>query len=105
MRPRLSQTELDALRARLMQLWNVPAGVQNPDELKVTVVISIGRDRKLSGPPRVLTSGTSPMFQAARDNAMRAVFMSQPFDMLRPDHYELWKEIEITFDPRDMIGG
>jgi colicin import membrane protein len=102
---KLSQSEIDAFRARLMQLWNVPAGVQNPDELKVTVVIQIGRDRKLSGPPRVVTSGTSPMFQAARDNAMRAVFMGQPFDMLRPEHYDLWKEIEITFDPRYMSGG
>jgi colicin import membrane protein len=103
--PKLSQSEIDALRSRLMQLWNVPAGVQNPDELRVTVVIRIGRDRRLSGPPRVLTSGSSPMFQAARDNAMRAVFMSQPFDMLRPEHYDLWKEIEITFDPRYMNGG
>jgi colicin import membrane protein len=103
--PKLSQSEIDALRARLMQLWNVPAGVQNPDEMKVTVLIRIGRDRKLAAPPRVLTSGTSTMFQAARDNAMRAVFMSQPFDMLRPEHYDLWKEIEITFDPRYMNGG
>jgi colicin import membrane protein len=103
--PKLSQSEIDALRSRLMQAWNLPAGVQNPEELKVTVVIHIGRDRRLSGPPRVLTSGTTPMFQAARDNAMRAVFMSQPFDMLRPEHYDLWKEIEITFDPRYMNGG
>jgi colicin import membrane protein len=72
---------------------------------EVTVVIHIGRDRKLSGPPRVVTSGSSPMFQAARDNAMRAVYMSQPFDMLKPEHYDLWKEIEITFDPRYMNGG
>jgi outer membrane biosynthesis protein TonB len=103
--PQLSQSEIDALRGRLMQLWNVPAGVQNPEELKVTVLIRIGRDRRLSGPPRVLTSGKSPQFVAARDSAVRAVFLSQPFDMLRTDHYDLWKEIEITFDPRYMVGG
>jgi outer membrane biosynthesis protein TonB len=103
--PTLSQSELDALRGRLMKLWNVPAGVQNPDELKVTIVIHIGRDRRLASPPRVLTSGNSTMFQAARENAVRAVFMSQPFDMLKPEHYDLWKEIEITFDPRYMNGG
>lgn len=102
---KLSQSELDALRARLMQLWNVPAGVQNPDELKVTILVTIGRDRKLSGPPRVLTSGRGPLYVAARDSAVRALFLSQPFDMLRPDHYDQWKEIEITFDPRYMFGG
>jgi colicin import membrane protein len=102
---KLSQSEIDALRARLMQLWNVPAGVQNPDELKVTILVTIGRDRKLSAPPRVLTSGRGPLYVAARDSAVRALFLSQPFDMLRPDHYEQWKEIEITFDPRYMFGG
>jgi outer membrane biosynthesis protein TonB len=101
----LSQSEVDALRARLMQLWNVPAGVQNPDELKVTVLIQIGRDKRLSAPPRVLTSGNGPLYVAARDSAVRALFLSQPFDMLRPEHYELWKEIEITFDPRYMFHG
>jgi len=25
--------------------------------------------------------------------------------MLRADHYQLWKDIEITFDPREMFGG
>ena len=40
-----------------------------------------------------------------RDSAMRAVLLSQPFDMLKPDNYDLWKEIEITFDPRFMMGG
>lgn len=103
--PKLSQSEIDALRARLMQLWNVPAGVQNPEELKVTVLIKIGRDKRLAGPPRVLTSGTGTLYVAARDSAIRAVFLSQPFDMLRPEHYELWKEIEITFDPRYMFRG
>jgi outer membrane biosynthesis protein TonB len=103
--PKLSQSEIAALQRRLMELWNVPAGVQNPDEVKVRVVIQLGRDRKLSAPPRVLTSGNSALFRAARDNAMRALFMGQPFDMLRPEHYDLWKELDITFDPRDMNGG
>jgi hypothetical protein len=25
--------------------------------------------------------------------------------MLKPEHYEQWKEMEITFDPRSMIRG
>jgi colicin import membrane protein len=42
---------------------------------------------------------------AARDSAVRAVFRGQPFDMLRPENYEQWKDVEITFDPRYMIRG
>ena len=36
---------------------------------------------------------------------MRAILTCQPFKMLRPANYELWKDIEITFDPRDMFRG
>lgn len=103
--PKLSQSELDAMRQRLMQLWNPPAGVQNPEQLVVKIRIQLGRDGKLNGPPLVLTSGHGTLFETARDNAIRALFRGQPFEMLSKDTYDLWKEIEITFDPRDMYRG
>lgn len=103
--PKLSQSELEAMRARLMQLWNSPAGVANPQEMIVKIRISLGRDGKLAGAPMVLTSGRGPVFEAARDNAIRALFRGQPFNMLSPATYDLWKDIEITFDPRDMFRG
>lgn len=102
---KISQSELDAMRARLMQLWNPPAGVQNPQELVVRIRIKLGRDGRLAGPPIVLTSGRGTIFETARDNAIRALFRGQPFNMLSPSTYEAWKEIEITFDPRDMYNG
>jgi colicin import membrane protein len=103
--PKLSQSELDAMRQRLMQLWNPPAGVQNPEQLVVKIRVQLGKDGKLSGPPIVLTSGRGTLFETARDNAIRALFRGQPFEMLSPTTYDLWKEIEITFDPRDMYRG
>ena len=101
----LSQSEIDALRSRLAQLWNPPAGSLNPQDLVVKIRVKIGRDGKLAGPPMVLTSGHGSVFEAARDGAVRALFQAQPFEMLRPDHYDLWKEMEITFDPREMTRG
>jgi colicin import membrane protein len=53
----------------------------------------------------VLTSGRSARFNTARDSAVRALFRGQPFDMLRKETYEVWKDIEVTFDPRDMFRG
>jgi colicin import membrane protein len=101
----LSLSELEALRARLAQLWTIPAGAKDPQELVVLVRIKLNRDGKLAAPPVVLSSGTSPLFMAARDSAIRALFRGQPYDMLKPEHYEQWKDVEITFDPRDMIRG
>src|SRR5215813_8020460 len=101
----LSLSELEALRARLAQLWTVPAGAKDPQELVVLIRIKLNRDGRLAAPPVVLTSGKSPLFIAARDSAVRALFRGQPYDMIKPEHYEQWKDVEITFDPRDMIRG
>jgi len=101
----LSLSELEALRARLAQLWTIPAGAKDPQELVVLIRIKLNRDGKLAAPPVVLSSGKSPLFMAARDSAIRALFRGQPYDMLKPEHYEQWKDVEITFDPRDMIRG
>jgi len=102
---KLSQNELDALRARLMALWNPPVGLKNPQEFIIRIRMQLKPDGRLSAPPIVLTSGKGPQFDSARDSAIRAVFRGQPFDMLKKETYETWQDIEITFDPRDMFSG
>ena len=101
----LSQSELDALRARLMALWNPPVGIKDPQDFVIVIRIQLSRDGRLRAPPIVLTHGTGLLFNTARDSAVRAVFLGQPFDMLKPEHYDTWKDIEVTFDPRDMFHG
>jgi outer membrane biosynthesis protein TonB len=103
----LSLSELDALRQRLQKLWRIPPGARDPEELVVVFRIRLKPDgRLLEGPwPQLVSSGKTPLAIAARESAARAINIGQPFDMLRPENYELWKDIEITFDPRDMIGG
>src|SRR5260221_11251744 len=44
----LSLSALEALRARLAQLWTVPAGAKDPQELVVLVRIKLNRDGKLA---------------------------------------------------------
>ncbi len=101
----LSQSELDALRARLMALWNPPVGIQDPQDYVIRIRIQLDRTGRLVSPPRVLSTGHGQLYDTARDSAVRAVFRGQPFDMLKPDHYDVWKDIEVTFDPRDMFRG
>ncbi len=101
----LSQSELDALRARLMALWNPPVGIQDPQDYVIRIRIRLNRSGRLTAPPVVLSSGRGQLFDTARDSAVRAVFRGQPFDMLKPEHYDVWKDIEVTFDPRDMFRG
>ena len=99
----LSQSELDALRARVTRLWNVQAGTERPEELVVVVQFELTPDRRLARPPKIVSQGTSPRSQVAAEAAVRAVLQSQPFDMLHSETYEAWKSLEITFDPKQMF--
>ena len=101
----MSASELDALRARLASLWNPPAGAKDPNELVVRVRIQLTREGRLAGQPQVLSSGGGPLYSAARDSALRALYRGQPYDMLSPANYEIWRDVEITFDPREMLRG
>lgn len=100
---RLSQSEIDALRARLMALWNPPVGAQDANSAQITIRIRFKRDGTLDIGPQVLTSGSGVQFNAMRDSAVRAVLVGQPYTMLRPDHYDSWKEIDFTFDTKEMF--
>ena len=100
---RLSQSEIDALRQRLMSLWNPPVGAQDVDQFQVTIRIRFKRDGTLEMGPQVMTSGSGARFNAIRDSAVRAVLIGQPFTMLRPEHYNIWKEMDFTFDTKEMF--
>jgi colicin import membrane protein len=99
----LSQSELDAMRARLASLWNVQPGVEHPEELFVTVRIRLTPDRRLAAPPQVVSTGSSPRYQAAAEAAVRAVLQGQPYTMLRDETYDQWKFMDIDFDPKQMF--
>jgi len=102
----LSQSELDALRAKLISLWNPPPAVSNnPDQYVVTIRIRLSRDHRLVGQPEVLNSGEGPLFEATRDSAVRAVIQGQPYDMLSQTTYDVWRDITLNFNPRDVFGG
>ena len=70
----LSQSELDALRAKLISMWNSAGGREHSSELYVvTIRIRLARDHRLIGQPEVLTGGNGPLFEATRDSAVRAL--------------------------------
>lgn len=98
----LSQSEIDALRARLIALWNPPVGMRDGERLQITIRIRFRQDGTLADGPQVMTSGNGSRFNAMRDSAVRAVLLGQPYTMLRPEHYKSWREIDFTFDTQSM---
>jgi colicin import membrane protein len=102
----LSQSEIDALRKRLGECWNVPPGAADGGRLKVVMRVLFKPDATVATPPQLVAGTASAQFgPAMAESAKHAIMSCQPFTMLRPEHYQQWKDIEITFDPREMFGG
>ena len=100
----LSQSEIDALRRRLSECWSPPVGAANAPNLKVVLRVLFKRDGSVASPPALVAGSPSPYGPAMAESAKRAILSCQPFTMLRAENYDNWKDIEITFDPREMFG-
>lgn len=100
----LSQSEIDALRARLRECWNPPVGAMDAANLYVIYRVLMKKDGTVQdivlvgGPP-------SQLGPALAESAKRALLQCQPYKMLKADHYDQWKDLEIKFDPKEMFGG
>jgi outer membrane biosynthesis protein TonB len=101
----LSQSEIDALRKRLAECWQVPVGATEARRLFVVIRVLFKPDGTVGAPPTLVQAPASSFGPAMAESAKRAILSCQPFKMLRPENYQFWKDIEITFDPKDMFGG
>jgi hypothetical protein len=101
----LSQSEFDALLARLRQCWNPPVGATNSDNLFVVFRVLFKRDGSVMQTPVLVQAPPSQFGPALAESAKRALLQCQPYTMLKPEHYEEWRDMEIKFDPREMLGG
>ena len=100
---RIAADLADALRARIEQCWNIPAGVRDAENLQVRVRFQLGPGGEVTGGPVVLNSMNHPAFPAAAQSAVRAVLACAPYAFLPPDRYDLWRDVILTFDPSRML--
>jgi colicin import membrane protein len=101
----LSQSEIDALRARIQSCWSPPAGVNAATKIYVVLRVLFKPDASMSREPVLVEGTASALGPALAESAKRALLMCQPFTMLKPEHYDQWKDLELKFDPQELLGG
>ena len=101
----LSQSEIDALRARISSCWSPPAGIDANSKVYIVLRVLFKPDGSLSREPVPVEGSASSLGPALADSAKRALLLCQPFTMLKPQHYDQWKDLELKFDPRELLGG
>lgn len=99
----LSQTELDALRQRLRECWSPPVGASEAEKLMVVMRVNLGPDGAVTRTPFVVEGSASRYGPAMVESARRAILRCQPFTMLRRETYDTWKELDVSFDPKDLF--
>lgn len=102
----LSMSEKDGIRNQIQRCWNVPAGAKDAQNLVVTLRIGLNQDGSVL---KVELAGdesryhNDSFFRAAADSAMRAVRKCSPLKNLPADKFGRWNEMELTFNPKDML--
>lgn len=99
----MTQSEIDALRARMNRCWNYPTGWTNPAEIRVVLLVRLNPDGNVVGIPEPLETPRSQYAQAAVSAAQRAVYLCAPYTELPPEKYEQWREIQMTFLPENVF--
>ena len=99
----MTASEMDALRARLAQCWSPPIGWTDPAQVRVVLLLSLNPDGTVDGVPQVLDSPQGQYSTTAPESAVRAVRRCAPYN-LPADKYDAWKQVKVTFDPKDMDG-
>jgi len=101
----LSQSEIDALRARISSCWSPPPGIDANSKLYVVLRVIFKPDGSMSQEPVLVEGTASSLGPALAESAKRALLLCQPFTMLKPGHYDQWKDLELKFDPQELLGG
>ena len=88
----------DYLMKAIQLCWNIPVNTRGIARVK----ISLNKDGSLSGPPKILGPVTPPPDKLA-ESAVRAIARCAPFPGLTSyaAHYELWRDVVLTFKPEE----
>ena len=100
---RLSRSEMDALRGAIEQCWNVPIGLSDAEDMRVTITMNLDKDGSIDGRVKVDASGgESRARRAFSESARRAVLKCAPYN-LPIGKYDTWSKVVVNFDPSQMF--
>lgn len=102
----LSMSQKDAIRSQIEQCWNAPVGAKDAQNLIVTLHLELEQDGTVTKVELAHDSSrynSDSFFRAAADAAIRAVTRCSPIKNLPVDKYGTWRDMEMDFNPHDML--
>jgi hypothetical protein len=104
----LSLSEEDALRAQIFGCWSVPLGLPYDNNLLVRIKLELKKDGTIMKSEIIdherMNKPGQKFYKILAESALRAVRLCQPL-RVPPTGYEKWKNIQLNFDPTEMLQG
>ena len=104
----LTLSEEDALRAQIFGCWSVPLGLPYDQNLLVRIKLQLKKDgsiikSEILDHERMNKPGQK-FYKVLAESALRAVRLCQPLKVPRTG-YEKWKDLQLNFNPTEMLKG
>ena len=104
----LSLSEEDALKAQIFGCWSIPLGLPYNENLLVRIKLLLNPDgtvlqSEILDHARMNRPGQG-FYKVLAESALRAVRLCQPLKV-PPTGYDKWKEIQLNFNPTEMLKG
>jgi hypothetical protein len=104
--PPITSAERDGLRLAVQRCWNVPAGLRDAQELRVTLAAELtAQGDVISSSIRLIEPAVAPdgRFQQAFEAGRRALIRCAPYTDLPRDKFAQWRNIEVVFNPEGIV--
>ena len=104
----LTLSQEDALKAQIFGCWSVPLGLPFDDDLLVRIKLKLKKDgtimkSEILDHQRMNKPGQK-FYKVLAESALRAVRLCQPLKV-PPTGYEKWKDLQLNFNPTEMLKG
>ena len=104
----LTLSQEDALRAQIFGCWSVPLGLPYDQNLLVRIKLQLKKDgtiikSEILDHERMNRPGQK-FYKVLAESALRAVRLCQPLKV-PPTGYDRWKDLQLNFNPTEMLKG
>jgi len=104
----LTLSQEDALRAQIFGCWSVPLGLPYDKDLLVRIKLQLKKDgtiikSEILDHQRMNKPGQK-FYKVLAESALRAVRLCQPLKV-PPTGYDKWKDLQLNFNPTEMLEG
>ena len=104
----LTLSQEDALRAQIFGCWSVPLGLPYDEDLLVRIKLQLKKDgtimkSEILDHQRMNRPGQQ-FYKVLAESALRAVRLCQPLKV-PPTGYDKWKDLQLNFNPTEMLKG